>query len=123
MQHAFFANWNLVCEAIDRAAGREHKIEHAVLPHRLHQNDRADDVVVVILEWLIYGLADGLVTGKMDHGVDWSHRKYLVQLNAVAQIKLHKLNLGCRVTGNSFKVVEHACERVAQVVHDRHGAS
>jgi hypothetical protein len=69
VQFAVFLNGHLVRKAINRATGREDEVENIVLAHRLDQHQRADDVVVVVLEGLFHGFANGFVTGKMNDGV------------------------------------------------------
>ena len=74
--------------AVDGGGGGEDDLLHAVLLHQAAQHQRGVEVVVVVLQRLLGGFANGLVTGKVDYGVDIMPGKYLVQRLLVAAIHL-----------------------------------
>ena len=56
--------------AVDGGGGAEDDGAYAVPVHGAEQVQRADEVVVVVLQRLLDGLADSLQPGEVDHGVD-----------------------------------------------------
>ena len=59
-----------------------------MLLHQTAQNQRGVEVVVIVLQRLLGGLADGLVTGEMDYGVDVVLCKDLVQSLFIAAVNV-----------------------------------
>ena len=56
--------------AVDRRGGGEDEVAHLVPPQLVQQHERPSDVVLVVLPGLRDGLADGLVAGEVDDGVE-----------------------------------------------------
>ena len=88
-----------------------------MIAHFLGQNQKADQVVVVILHRLLDALAHGLQAREMDHRVDPIVVKRLADGRAVAQIALAERQI---LSGNFADAVERIGLGVDEIVDHDH---
>ena len=101
--------------AVDCSGRRENDLLYAVLPHDITQDQCGFDVVVIIFDRLLRGLADCFVTGEVDGRIDVFFIEKRIQRFAVADIQLVK----CRaLTRNCLDPIDDQRFRVVEVIRD-----
>ena len=86
-----------------------------MIAHRLEQNERTHQVVIVVFDGLCDTLAHGLEPREVDDGVDGMFPKDAVENRAVADVRLVEEDVLAR---DLFGALERDLARVGKIVDD-----
>ena len=112
-RHFLFIGMGIV-GAVYRGGGGEDQLFAAGILHGFQQGEGAVDVVAVILKRHAYALADRLVSGKVNDGVDAVTREDALE-NVRAAVDA--IEVGC-LAGNLLDPVDDVCAGVGQIIDD-----
>ena len=85
-----------------------------MLAHYIEQHERTVDIIIIILPRLLYTLANGLQSCKVNAAIKAVLRKNLFQGLTVADIRFIKRN---SLTGDFFDTLQRKPAGVDQIIH------
>ena len=102
--------------AINRARRREDEVLHAMQFHNLQERNKAAEIIAVIQQRFLYGLAYRFAGSEMNH----THYIRIVFENAIQIYEIAAVNIGefRLFTYNSSYSVQHINGGIAQVIYD-----
>lgn len=80
-------------KAVHRCGGRENDVLATMLAHDIEHDERASNVIVVILQGLCDTLPNSLEAGKVDYALNLIFGKDLLEAITIQEIALHEGNL------------------------------